>query len=113
MLESEKDLLRAVHYDIKDDGIIVDTAFHDIKELEVDHDVVKETIESIMEHPTNWMFSHKDFEGETLREIAFQIINFIDTNLMNLDFDKLKYGVIKLVNQYGKAAYHKLNKENL
>ena len=70
-------------------------------------------MENIRANPVNWMFNHTEQEGETLREIAFQIINFIDHELMKLDFDKLKYAAIKLRNQFGKTAYHKLTLDSL
>ena len=81
-------LLNTIAYDIDDQGFIVDRAFQNIEELNVYDNIVGEGMKNIRENPVNSTSNHTEHEGETLREIAFHIINFIDHELMKLDFDK-------------------------
>ena len=53
LARDEKELLQTVAYDLDEQENIIVTAFHDINDLDVDHDVVENFLDEVRANPTN------------------------------------------------------------
>ena len=106
--------MKYVGYDVDDENQIQDIAHHSIDRLNVDEYTVDEFMEEIRQNPFNFMFQPELYDVDNRREIVGQLSLFNENELMqNNEYNKNKYAVIQLTNQYNKTATHKLDMRNL
>ena len=112
--EYDNQMLSHVGYRIDEENQIQDIAYHSIDSLNVDTQTVDEFMDDVRTNPFNWNLQHELYDTDVKREITRQLSLFIEHELMQEnEYQKNKYAVITLINQYGKKATHRLNNENL